>query len=134
MPVSNDDVIGLFNRGLDAASLRQDTTAHNLANLNTPNFSRSHVSFEDNLRQAMEQEERPSIRATHPQHFGVPGPEQVEPRVEVDDQSVKRIDGNNVDMEKEMTNMVKNQLKYNAMSDQTTQRIRSWEYVINEGR
>ena len=134
MPVSNDDVIGLFNRGLDAASLRQDTTAHNLANLNTPNFSRSHVSFEDNLRQAMEQEERPSIRATHPQHFSVPGPEQVEPRVEVDDQSVKRIDGNNVDMEKEMTNMVKNQLKYNAMSDQTTQRIRSWEYVINEGR
>jgi len=134
MPVSNDGVIGLFNRGLDAASLRQDTTANNLANLNTPNFSRSHVSFEDNLRQAMEQEERPSIRATHPQHFGVPDPDEVEPRVEVDDQSVKRIDGNNVEMEKEMLNMVKNQLKFNAMSDQTSQRFNTWEYIINEGR
>ena len=126
MPLSNDAVLSRLVQGMDASSLRQDTTAHNLANLNTPRFNRSYVSFEENLRQAQEKEGQLSMQATNPRHFHAPGPAEVAPQVKKDDTTAHRIDGNNVDLEREMTNMVKNQLKFNALSDQTSNRVNTW--------
>ncbi|MBN2853859.1 MAG: hypothetical protein JXQ23_14105 [Clostridia bacterium] len=42
--------------------------------------------------------------------------------------------GNNVDMEKEMTSLVENSIEYNALIQALTRELRKIEYVINEGR
>lgn len=133
MPVFNEKSMNYLRQGMDAASLRQDVIANNLANLNTPGFNRSTVSFEDELQKARQQQETSPLEKTHPRHLPAPGGE-VEPQVKEDTSTVRRIDENNVDIEKEMLSLVNNQLRFNTMSQQVSDRLNTWQYVINEGR
>ncbi len=129
----HDETTGRLIKGLDAAALRQQVTAHNLANLNTPNFNRSDVSFEDELMRARQQADTPLAR-THEKHFPItPGPE-INPTIKTDTTTTRRIDGNNVDIEREMLNLVSNQLRYNTYVQRLNGRFDNWRYVINEGR
>lgn len=54
--------------------------------------------------------------------------------MKVDRSAVRRVDGNNVDLETEMVALVTNQLRYNAYIQQVNNRFSRWRYVINEGR
>ncbi len=49
--------IDLLQRGMDVASLRYQVTANNLANSEVPNFKRTVVNFESELKNAFESEE-----------------------------------------------------------------------------
>ena len=125
-------VMGELVKGLSASSLRQRVVAHNLANFNTPGFKRSSVSFEEQFCRAREQS-KTGLRSTHPDHF----PEtcrEVVPEVKQDRYTTRRLDGNNVDLETEMIDLVTNQLRYNAYVQQINTRFNQWRYVINEGR
>lgn len=129
---SSDGVMGMLSRALTASSLRQRTIAHNLANFNTPGFKRYAVSFEDNLARAQGREAL-TLQQTHRHHLGNSAEEAV-PVVQVDPSTSRRVDGNNVDLEKEMIDLVTNQLRYNACIQQVNSRFNRWRYVINEGR
>lgn len=133
MSLFHDDLTGRLVKGLDAAALRQQVTAHNLANLNTPNFKRSDVSFEDELLRARQQSGLPLAR-THDKHFPLPPHPEVSASVKTDTTTTRRIDGNNVDLEREMLNLVSNQLRYNAYVQRLNGRFDNWRFVINEGR
>ncbi len=128
----NNRVMECLNRSLDAAVLRQQVTAHNLANLNTPRFKRSTVIFEKSLRQALAQTKTGPV-TTHPLHRPA-GNALPEPRVQVEQQTAVRVDGNNVDLEREMLDLVMNQLRYQALVRQINGRCDDWRYVIAEGR
>lgn len=134
MFLSGDKTKKMLIQGLDAAALRHRVTANNLANLNTPRFQRSDVSFEEQLRKARQQEAIMPLFRTHQTHFPLPAPGEVVPVVKKDTTTVRRIDGNNVDLEREMLNMVTNQLRYNAYTQQLNTRLDKWRFVINEGR
>ncbi|SMB93961.1 flagellar basal-body rod protein FlgB [Thermanaeromonas toyohensis ToBE] len=118
---------------LEAAALRQRVIAHNLANANTPGFKRYYVTFEESLRRALRGEQGLTLYRTHPRHLPGSGPE-VEPRVEQDRFTAMRRDGNNVDIEREMVELVMNSLNYNLAVQQLNGRLGMWRYVINEGR
>lgn len=133
MSLFRDDLIQGLSRGLDAAALRQQVTAHNLANLNTPNFQRSDVSFEDQLMRAKNQLATPLAR-THEKHFPQPPHPEVAPQIKKDTTTVRRIDGNNVDLERDMLNLVTNQLRYNTYVQRLNGKFDNWRFVINEGR
>jgi flagellar basal-body rod protein FlgB len=45
-----------------------------------------------------------------------------------------RLDGNNVDIDNEMTNLAANTILYNTLINQANSRISMRRYVINEGR
>lgn len=126
-----DQVLQQLTMGLDAAALRQRVIAHNLANLNTPGFKRSYVSFEENLKSAGAPALAPAL--TNQKHIN-PADEGVSPVVKRDSRPIQRTDGNNVDMEREMLEMVTNQLRYNALIQQAASRLGNWRMVINEGR
>lgn len=128
-----DETATWLVKGLDAAALRQQVTAHNLANLNTPNFKRSDVSFEEQLTGARNKLGTPLSR-THEKHFPVPPHPDISPQVLTDTTTTRRIDGNNVDIEREMLNLVSNQLRYNAYVQRLNGRYNNWRFVINEGR
>jgi flagellar basal-body rod protein FlgB len=50
-----DDIASVtLSTALSALAARQRVTANNIANIETPNFRAGQVSFEDNLRQAVE--------------------------------------------------------------------------------
>ena len=117
-------------RSLDIAALRQQLTAQNIANLNTPGYKRSYVAFSETLDKARE---TLPLKKTASRHL--PGINQDgELRVKVEKSTAQRPDANNVELDQEMMNMVSNQLRYNVLVQKISDRYADWRYVINEGR
>ncbi len=107
----------------EALGKRFQAVAENLANVNTPGYKRKEVDFEENLREALETAGDDLSRldpvATHQDHMGQPRMEtsrnfQVE-EYTVEGDSV-RLDGNNVDLEKEMANLAETRMAYSAVT------------------
>lgn len=60
----DSSTVGLLSLALDAAGMRQQAIAQNIANVNTPGYQRMGVSFEsrlDELRQDVRQGRAPSL-------------------------------------------------------------------------
>ncbi len=96
-------------RALDAASLRHQVIANNLANVNTPGYKRQEVQFENQLAQAIAQRDNPCASACSPMSA-------VQPRIVTVNTTSERADGNNVDMETEMVNLAANTLNFDVLS------------------
>lgn len=124
----------ILNRAMDAAVLRQQVAADNIANVNTPGFRRRFVRFEEELARALRGRGVAGAR-THPKHIpvGVVSVEQVRPRVVRDDVSVMRNDGNNVDIEREMAINAAAELQYAALTLVTSARYRMLRSAITQG-
>ena len=110
--------IDLLHRGLSTASLRESVYANNLANSNVPNFKRTEVNFESELKRALDTEkQKPALELTltHPNHMADWEPrdyQEVKPRRVLDYVTQSDNNGNNVDPEEEFNNLLKNQLRY----------------------
>lgn len=114
-----------LERTLDAAVLRQSVSANNIANVDTPNFKRSNVVFEELLSQQMNSKTLTG-RRTHPKHIAIGNESSpVESKIVVDNNSVMNNNLNNVDIDAEMSLVAKNQLRYNVVAQQITHDIRN---------
>lgn len=51
--IQDSTVMNLLETGMRAEGLRQQTIAHNIANMNTRGFRRSDINFEEALQKAM---------------------------------------------------------------------------------
>lgn len=106
-------------RAMTAANLRQEIIANNIANVNTPNYRKSVVEFEELLARELygEDDKKLKMVRTHDRHLP---PEQLpyhaEPTISVDHGTIMRADDNNVDIDIEMASLAKNQLYYNAVA------------------
>jgi len=89
------DVIGLLEAGIKAEEVRQRTIASNVANLETPGYRRLEVRFEDLLARALK---------------SGPGldPEAVEPEIFQPRDTPVKANGNDVSMEMEVGELLKN--------------------------
>lgn len=135
MLLATDKTAVMLGKSLKAASLRYEVIADNIANIDTPGFKKSFVVFEDILRETLEGRDSSSLRKTHPNHFGnTDSFEGIQPEVKKDDQTSLRLDGNNVDIEEEMTQLVMNTVNYNFTAQQINNKLAMLRYVITEGR
>jgi flagellar basal-body rod protein FlgB len=127
--------IGLLEKSLTAASIRQRVIANNIANGNTPGFKKSDVIFEDLLQQALT--DKPGFRQTrtHEYHLGKTplSVEQVQPQIVTSNATAMRNDGSNVDIEAEMANVAKNSLYYNALVQQLNSKVNLLRTAIRGG-
>lgn len=101
---------------LDASSLRQQTIADNVANINTPGFKKSQVNFEDALKKALGSKNN-GLRTSHPRH--IPTTlliAELKPELEQVPGTTMRASRNNVDIDQEMVNMLKNTMHFAATS------------------
>lgn len=128
----------LLERALDGVAARQRVTAHNIANANTPGYKRYSLSFEASLKQALEgASRRLQGTTTHPRHIaiGEGRPSLDGPWVIRRDATTSmRSDGNNVDIEAEMTQSIKDQVFYQALVDVVSRRYAMLKDAITEGR
>lgn len=108
-----------LSTGIGASQMRQDTILNNIANVDTPNFKRSAVEFENLYKSALDSDGFAEKR-TREKHmtFGVDG--DTIPRVVQDNVTSMRMDGNNVDIDKEMVDLAENVIYYQALSNQAT--------------
>jgi len=121
--------------GMEAATKRQSVLANNVANVDTPNFKRSDVSFESFLQQ-QEKGLKPQLNAkvTDTRHFQF-GNIGVVPNavITTDETSSMNNNDNNVDIDREMSLSAENQLRYNSYIQQINSQI-SMMRTVAEGR
>jgi flagellar basal-body rod protein FlgB len=92
-----NEIFDVIAAGVKVEGLRQKTIANNVANLQTPGYRRSDVKFQDVLAQALEGDK--DISDLEPEIFQ-PGETNV------------KSNGNDVNLEMEVGQMVKNSLRY----------------------
>jgi flagellar basal-body rod protein FlgB len=99
--------IDFIEKNMDISALKRNVTSDNIANFNTPNFKANKVSFDH----VFETRQSSSIKTTDDKHiFGVTN--QGKPIVYQDVGTKERVDGNNVDLNLEMIEMIKNNSTY----------------------
>ena len=97
-------------RSLDGYSLRHEAMANNIANANTPGYVKKVVEFEESLLDALGQnatgvtEDHNDVLLTW------------QPKMVSRPDGAQRLDGNELSIEKEMSSMAFNALKYNALT------------------
>ncbi|HAV43080.1 TPA: flagellar basal body rod protein FlgB [bacterium] len=122
-----------LKQGLDTAALRQQVISDNIANVNTPGFKRSYVTFETELRGALSREKgKIEARRTHPKHihFGRVDLSEIKGRVVIEDYTLYRNDENNVDIDAEMTDLAKNTIMYEALATRIGGKFRRLKRII----
>ena len=109
-------VLNVLQKGLEASGMRQQVLSNNVANIDTPGFKRSDVDFQAVLGAALgEKSGALSMKQSSTKHIaglvdrGGAG-------VVMDQSTSLRNDGNNVDVDKEMTNVAENGLYYNSLT------------------
>jgi flagellar basal-body rod protein FlgB len=109
--------VDVLTRLLDVASLRHQAIAQNIANVNTPGYHRTDVSFEDAFTRARKEgHDAVALRVE---------PRLVEPRGEP-----VRGDGNNVDIDAEMGRLEKNTLMYKVYAQILASQLASMRAAI----
>ncbi|VYU41559.1 flagellar basal body rod protein FlgB [Clostridium tertium] len=129
MNINNDSTMQLLRAGLDASALRGKVIANNMSNINTKEYKRSYVSFEENLKSEVE---KFSLKKTNNKHLnGTLNDSLID--VEVDNSTSMRTDGNNVDLDLEKVDQAANSLMYNALITQANSKLNMTKSVISGG-
>lgn len=122
-----------LEQALSTSTLQQRTITSNISNVDTPNYKRQAVSFQDNLHEAMSSHNLNSFK-TNPNHFSFSTEQQNNKAlVKTDASSLVKSNGNNVDMDLEMAELAKNQLLYNSIIEKTNNQIRDLRTAIRGG-
>ena len=119
--------VDLLQRAMDTTALRYQVSANNLANSEDPNFKRSVVNFESELKRAFDSEEKSrnsfKLTLTDERHIQINEPydyREVEPRRVLDYTTTAKANGNNVDAETEANNILQIQMQYRLLTQLTS--------------
>jgi flagellar basal-body rod protein FlgB len=128
--------LDILTREMGVTTLRRNVIANNVANADTPNFKRSDVNFESQLKRALDSEKVvPPFQEflTDPRHiaFNKPiDPSQVQPRRVLDYLTASKNNGNNVDIEQEGIDSLNNQLMYTTLAQAITSEFQRVNIVL----
>jgi len=100
-------------KSLDAGMLRARVIANNVANVTTPGYKRVEVSFEKELRNALDKTRLRGMK-TDTKHLDIGRPDilKIKPRAYKPNDPTLPSGVNNVDIDKEMAALAENQLNY----------------------
>jgi flagellar basal-body rod protein FlgB len=128
----------LLERGLNNAVYKRKIIADNIANVDVPHFKRSEVLFEAELKRALESEDYQKkdavpTKVTNEKHLEFFKPlnyKDVNSKANIDYLSIMRADGNNVDIEKEVTESSHNQMTYSILAERLNQNYKLLNIVM----
>lgn len=113
-----DSVTDIIEAGIKAENLRQKTIANNIANLETPGYRRIDVRFEELIANAMDSS-------------GSFDPDEIEPEIFRPMQTPVKLNGNDVSLESEVGQMIKNNLRHTAFIRLLNKKYKQIEAAID---
>ncbi|MVX62522.1 flagellar basal body rod protein FlgB [Clostridium chromiireducens] len=125
----SDATYDLIKDGIKASNVRAKTIANNMANVNTKDYKRFNVVFEENLKNQNPSSEF-ELKRTNSAHFASNNEASDNISIEQDNSTSMRSDGNNVDLDIEKVNQAANTLKYNALITSINGKFNSLKTVI----
>jgi flagellar basal-body rod protein FlgB len=126
-----------LQKGLGASWTRNSVISNNIANVDTPEFKSSSVEFESLYQQSLEdQADGFQLKKTQSDHMDIGDADagNVQPVVVQNSDTTNRMDGNNVDIDQQMSDMAKNVIYYNALTRKISGEFEQLNYAIKEGR
>jgi flagellar basal-body rod protein FlgB len=137
-PIAMSETMQVLRKGMDSLAVRNEAIANNIANYDTPQFKRIEVTFQDQLKAAIDHDHKvsPLVR-THPKHFPIANVSSLsdfKPDLRVVTETSGRNDGNNVDMNVESAKLAENTALYNSMADITSRHLSQLRHAITEGK
>jgi len=125
----------ILSRSMSVALLRQEVIADNIANVDTPHFKRSEVTFESELARVLSSSDPRPFPETlsNERHIPFYRPRdyrEVKPIIYLDYSTSYKNDGNNVDIEKEMVDAKENALRYIAMAQRVNDNFKLLSIVL----
>lgn len=119
--------VNVLQKSANASWYRNSILANNIANVNTPNFKRKDVQFETYLMTSLSGGD--SLDA----NVASVDLDELQPTTYVDESNLSyRLDGNNVDINTESSELAKNQLRYYALLDSMTQEYSRIKQVLSK--
>lgn len=120
-----------LENSLHYASTKNKTIANNLANIDTPGYKARKVEFKDIFESQFTSDFQ--ANRTHPKHLSF-GNNESKVRVTMSNSTTYNHNGNNVDVDKEMSELAKNQIYYHALVDRINGKFNSLQKVIKGGQ
>jgi flagellar basal-body rod protein FlgB len=136
--ITGAEWFGTLQKAMDLLLVQNRVSAGNVANVNTPAYSRQAFNFQQELERctaaqsALESgvELRPPNGSAAQTETGA----DEEAMIETDTTSPRRADGNNVVMENEMVEMAQANEMYTALARIATKNFKMARYIISGGR
>ncbi|MGA2093756.1 MAG: flagellar basal body rod protein FlgB [Sedimentisphaerales bacterium] len=111
-------IVELLESGLKAETMRQQAMANNVANIQTPGYRRIDVQFEKLLAKALESGDEVDA-------------EEIEPKLYQPKNTAVNTNGNDVNLEDEIGEMVKNSLRYKAFVRLMSKKFSQIDEAVN---
>ncbi len=108
----------ILEQGIDGASKRQSHISNNIANADTPGYKREDIDFKSALRKMAGPERGHSLSKTRNNHLA--GRQNYNSGLNnfKERNTSFRVDGSNVDIEREMAEMAKNNVYFDTLAQQ----------------
>jgi flagellar basal-body rod protein FlgB len=120
-----------LENSLAFATAKNQTIANNIANVDTPNYKAKDVVFKNVLQNEVAQARE--AKRTHENHLPFTNYSGAPYKVITEHNMSYNHNGNNVDVDKEMTELAKNQIYYQALVDRINGKFGSLQTVIRGG-
>ncbi|MGP4075599.1 flagellar basal body rod protein FlgB [Halobacillus sp. K22] len=125
-----NDTFNTLEKSLNYASEKNRAISSNISNIDTPGYKAKNVVFKDHLNRATASL---STKKTNQKHIDFQNREAVSYKTTTNNSTTYNHNGNNVDIDKEMSSLAKNQIYYQALADRMSSKFRSMESVIKGG-
>lgn len=128
-----EGTIQTLERSLDYSALKNRTISNNIANVDTPNYKSKEVSFKNVLTDQLENTFQ--AKRTNSRHIPFQSDSAQDSfQVVTNSNTTYNHNGNNVDIDKEMSELAKNQIYYQSVVDRLNGKFSSLQTVIRGGR
>ena len=107
---------------LDGLSQKQEAISNNIANIDTPGYSAQTVDFESVLKKAISGQTPLALNTTDSRHLTSPTDSITFASTERPG-GTQRADGNNVDIDVELTDMSETEIDYQALTEAMSQKL-----------
>ena|SRR5690625_707712 len=126
-----DSTMNTLEHALHFSSKRNTVISNNIANVDTPNYKAQDVVFNDVLHNTLHQQTQ--AKRTHPQHLPFSTVNKGYQTI-TNKNTIYTNNLNNVDIDKEMTNLAKNQIYYRSLVDRLNGKFNTLQTVVRGGR
>lgn len=134
MKILFDNVFGSLQKAIDTRFKRAQLIVSNIANADTPHYKPVDIDFEKVMSEFVQNSNK-NVTKTHYNHMDT---SEFKSNSEAaglrSDGVVMGLDGNQVDVEKEMVKLADNFSHYKALLQLTNKKLAQLRYSINEGK